>query len=89
MTYQEAMRLQGEAWWDALPAVRAGQVVMVDGDAMFNRPGPRLVDCLEWLASVLLDRPDLAPRDEFPAVWLPSPPAAAAATAGESAESAG
>ena len=72
MTYQEAVRLQGEQWWSSLPAVRAGQVWMVDGDAMFNRPGPRLVDCLEWLAATLLDRPELAPAD-FPAVQLPAP----------------
>ena len=45
MTYQEAMRSAGVV--GRAPAVRAGQVVMVDGDAMFNRPGPRLVDCLE------------------------------------------
>ena len=28
------------------------------GDAMFNRPGPRLVDCLEWLAAVLRGAPE-------------------------------
>jgi hypothetical protein len=33
---------------------------------MFNRPGPRLVDALEWLVSVLHDRPQMAPLG-FPA----------------------
>ena len=32
-----------------LQAVREGRIVAVDGDAMFNRPGVRLVECLEWL----------------------------------------
>ena len=34
-------------------AVREGRVVIVDGDAMFNRPGPRVVDALEFLVSLL------------------------------------
>jgi ABC-type Fe3+-hydroxamate transport system substrate-binding protein len=52
-------------WWGDLPAVRAGRVAVVDGDAMFNRPGPRLVDAFEWLVGWLNDRPELWPRD-FP-----------------------
>lgn len=35
-----------------LRAVREGQVVLVDGNAHFNRPGPRLVEALEFLVSV-------------------------------------
>ena len=37
----------------SLRAVRTKQIYLVDGDAMFNRPGPRLVDALEWLAQVI------------------------------------
>eukprot|EP00966_Prymnesium_polylepis_P047295 1094990-Prymnesium_polylepis.1 len=37
---------------------------------MFNRPGPRLVDALEWLYSAINDEPDAAPAG-FPAEWLP------------------
>ncbi len=33
----------------ALRAVRDKHVVVVDGNQMFNRPGPRLVDALEFL----------------------------------------
>lgn len=40
------------AWFD-LPAVRAGEVYVVDGSSYFNRPGPRLVDGVEILASIL------------------------------------
>lgn len=42
-----------------LAAVRSGRVYMVDGNAYFSRPGPRLVDSLELLAHAL--HPDLHP----------------------------
>ena len=39
--------------WDSLPAVRAERVFAVDGNAYFNRPGPRLVESAEILAGIL------------------------------------
>jgi iron complex transport system substrate-binding protein len=33
--------------------VRAGRVYFCDGNALFNRPGPRLVESLEALAEML------------------------------------
>ncbi|MGE7385195.1 cobalamin-binding protein [Streptomyces sp. NPDC004126] len=39
--------------WDELPAVRAGEVWVLDGPAYFNRPGPRVVRGAEVLAHVL------------------------------------
>lgn len=39
--------------WNSLAAVRGDHVVAVDGDAYFNRPGPRLVDSLEMLAETI------------------------------------
>jgi iron complex transport system substrate-binding protein len=39
--------------WSDLPAVRGGEVYVVDGSSYFNRPGPRLVDGVEILASIL------------------------------------
>ena len=39
--------------WHDLPAVRRGQVYTVDGQAYFNRPGPRIVDSLEILAGLI------------------------------------
>lgn len=68
-TRREAATMQRLGWWQELAAVREGAVHLVDGDAHFNRPGPRLVDALEWLAATLLDRPDLAPPG-FPAERL-------------------
>lgn len=64
----EARRLAREPWWADLPAVRAGRVAAVDGNQMFSRPGPRLVDAFEWLVGWLNDRPEIIPAD-FP--WTP------------------
>jgi len=59
----EAERLRERAgWWGELPAVKNGRVAVVDGSAMFNRPGPRLVDAFEWLVGWLNDRPELIPE---------------------------
>ncbi|MEM0983569.1 MAG: ABC transporter substrate-binding protein [Planctomycetota bacterium] len=63
--WYEAERLMEQAWFRELPAVKAGRVAVVDGSAMFNRPGPRLVDAFEWLVGWLNDRPELIPID-FP-----------------------
>lgn len=38
--------------WEALSAVRAGQVAFADGSAYFNRPGPRLVTSAAIVAAV-------------------------------------
>ena len=39
--------------WQQLRAVREGNVVALDGNAYFSRPGPRVVDGIELLASLL------------------------------------
>ncbi|MFE7095639.1 cobalamin-binding protein [Streptomyces erythrochromogenes] len=39
--------------WEGLPAVRKGEVWVLDGPAHFNRPGPRVVRGAEVLAHVL------------------------------------
>ncbi|MFE2164916.1 cobalamin-binding protein [Streptomyces sp. NPDC059447] len=39
--------------WEELPAVRTGEVWVLDGPAYFNRPGPRVVRGAEVLAHVL------------------------------------
>jgi iron complex transport system substrate-binding protein len=39
--------------WKRLRAVQTGEVYAVDGSAHFSRPGPRLVDGVEILASIL------------------------------------
>jgi iron complex transport system substrate-binding protein len=46
----EAQVLPGFEGWQQLDAVKNGRVFAVDGNAYFNRSGPRLVDSLEILA---------------------------------------
>jgi iron complex transport system substrate-binding protein len=52
-TKHELPALTGRPGWGGLRAVRAGRVVVADGNQFFNRPGPRLVESLEVLAEVL------------------------------------
>ncbi|MCC6677607.1 MAG: ABC transporter substrate-binding protein [Phycisphaerales bacterium] len=60
-TRAAARRLAREPWFAGLPAARAGRVALVDGNQMFNRPGPRLADAFEWLTGWLHGRADLIP----------------------------
>jgi iron complex transport system substrate-binding protein len=39
--------------WQTLPAVQANRVFMADGNAYYNRPGPRIVESTEILAEIL------------------------------------
>ena len=39
--------------WKKLPAVQSGRVYIADGNAYFNRPGPRIVESVEMLAEIL------------------------------------
>lgn len=52
-TRAEAMPLLQRPEWQSLQAVQTGRVYITDGNAYFNRPGPRLVDSLEILAEIL------------------------------------
>jgi iron complex transport system substrate-binding protein len=49
----EIAHREAEMHRDELAAVGAGEVVAVDAAAYFSRPGPRIVDGLELLASIL------------------------------------
>ncbi|MEA5576582.1 cobalamin-binding protein [Anabaena sp. UHCC 0451] len=52
-TQQETKLLTQRSEWEKLHAVKAGRVFITDGNAYFNRPGPRLVDSVEILAEIL------------------------------------
>ncbi|MFT3808414.1 MAG: ABC transporter substrate-binding protein [Micropepsaceae bacterium] len=52
--------------WADIPAVRLGRVAIADGNAYFNRPGPRLADSAEILRDIYLGRPGDGQRY----VWL-------------------
>ena len=51
-TRKELARLAGQPGWAQMTAVRSRQVFILDGNAYFNRPGPRLVDSVEMLAEI-------------------------------------
>ena len=58
-TLKEVHLLRRLPGWSELPAVRQGRVFAVDGNAYFNRPGPRLIDGLEILAPII--HPEIFP----------------------------
>ena len=51
-TKQESQVLTQHPGWKSLKAVKNDKVFIVDGNAYFNRPGPRLVDSAEILAEI-------------------------------------
>ncbi len=65
----EAQVLPGWSGWSRLAAVREGRVFAVDGNAYFNRSGPRLIESMEILAHLF--HPDLfaAPFAEPQRAW--------------------
>ena len=65
-TVAELTALTTRPGWSALPAVRSGEVWVLDGPAYFNRPGPRVVRGAEILANVLhgaLVEPAVSPAE--------------------------
>jgi iron complex transport system substrate-binding protein len=52
-TLEELSVLRASLPWEAWRAVQAGRVYVADGNAYFNRPGPRIVESLEILAAAL------------------------------------
>jgi iron complex transport system substrate-binding protein len=55
--------LTSRADWQALRAVRESKVFIADGNAYFNRPGPRLVETAEILAAILHGVPAFAAHE--------------------------
>jgi len=61
-TRLEFAALEKTRWWPLLPAVMESKprsIALVDGNQMFNRPGPRLVDAFEWLVGWINGREEL------------------------------
>ncbi|HIC04942.1 MAG TPA: cobalamin-binding protein [Nitrospirales bacterium] len=52
-TVNQAHLLTAHPGWSDLPAVQTGRVYAVDANSYFARPGPRVVDGLELLASLI------------------------------------
>lgn len=77
-TRRDLSYLTDREGWEELTAVQSGRVALLDGNAYFNRPGPRLYRSTELLASVVApDRVDLQPPAEsWERQWLEAPAAA-------------
>ena len=69
----ELRAIEDRPEWRDLPAVRNGGVVIVDGSALFSRPGPRLETSLRVAAAAIDPETcvDLAPAEGQ--VWMPWP----------------
>jgi iron complex transport system substrate-binding protein len=52
-TLADLPTLTAHPHWATLPAVKENRVFVVDGNAYFNRPGPRIVESAEILAEIL------------------------------------
>ncbi|MDE0387424.1 MAG: cobalamin-binding protein [Rhodospirillales bacterium] len=52
-TVADGSALLADPAWSGLRAAQAGAVYATDGNAFFNRPGPRLVESLEILAEII------------------------------------
>jgi len=72
----EAGVLAARPEWQRLRAVRNGTAYVLDGNAYFSRPGPRVVDGIELLASLLHPGHVKAP----PGARVLSPPVSSSVT---------
>ena len=68
-TLEESRVLPGFDRWSEIAAVREGRVFAVDGNAYFNRAGPRIVDSLEILAALLHPDPFAKQREKYGHAW--------------------
>jgi len=65
---QELAPLEPQPDWQALRAVREGQVYLVNGNHFFNRPGPRLLQSACIVAEIL--HPDIFRADNHGGAWV-------------------
>ncbi|MEZ0305060.1 MAG: hypothetical protein ACAH24_23800, partial [Hyphomicrobiaceae bacterium] len=60
--------LQARPGWADLSAVRNGRVYFADGNAYFNRPGPRLAESAEMLVEMI--HPEVAKPVHKGTAWV-------------------
>jgi iron complex transport system substrate-binding protein len=65
---EELPLLQAKPGWSDLKAVRSGRVYFADGNAYFNRHGPRLADSAEIIAEIL--HPEITPARHRGKAWV-------------------
>jgi len=71
-TMQDVKLLERDPRWNQLRAVSTGNAYAVDGNAYFNRPGPRLIDSTELMAQLL--HPAVFDFPNFENTYLPIAP---------------
>ena len=71
-TARELGTLMQREEFRTLQAVDEGRVWIIDGNALFNRPGPRLADSAE-IAAAAIDPDRFDPPDESLAILAPAP----------------
>jgi iron complex transport system substrate-binding protein len=74
---EELPLLEAKPGWRRIDAVRKGRVYFADGNAYFNRPGPRLADSAEILAEMLFGEPRAGHGREI--AWVSACPQATSA----------
>jgi iron complex transport system substrate-binding protein len=67
-TLQEMPLLEHRPGWRKLKAVERDRIFVADGNQYFNRPGPRIVECLEILAEIF--HPELFPARHEGKGWM-------------------
>jgi iron complex transport system substrate-binding protein len=65
---EELPLLQAKPGWEGISAVRKGRVYFADGNAYFNRPGPRLADSAEILVEML--HPEASDAHRGGSAWV-------------------
>jgi iron complex transport system substrate-binding protein len=65
---EELPLLQAKPGWAGLAAVRHGRVYFADGNAYFNRPGPRLAESAEMLVEMI--HPEVAEPRHRETAWV-------------------
>jgi len=75
---EERALLAAKPGWADIAAVRRGGVYFADGNAFFNRPGPRLADSTEMLAEMI--HPEVAGTSAEGTGWVSLSPRVAHAS---------
>jgi iron complex transport system substrate-binding protein len=65
---EELPLLRAKPGWSGLSAVRSGRVYFADGNAYFNRPGPRLAESAQVIAEIL--HPERVPPTHRGSAWV-------------------
>lgn len=56
---------RGYPGWEDISAVKQDRIYVLDGTQLINRPGPRLIDTLELIESVLVGPPSKEPDSQY------------------------